>query len=101
MLKKKKTIKTWMSVLKSWAESKGLNDDTFKYEAKEIKESLSRFFAEVRKSDGSDYDLDSLRVMFAALDRHLKHNSKITLRATNNVGNNTLGRGGEERLGED
>ena len=88
--------------LKSWAESKGLNDDYFKYEGtKELEESLSCFFAEIRKRDGSDYDPDSLRVMFAALGRHLKHNNKITLRAANNVGNNTLEKGGEERRGED
>ena len=30
------------------------------------------FFAEVRKKDGSDYEPDSLRVMLASLDRHLK-----------------------------
>ena len=27
---------TWMNVWKSWAESKGLNDDLVKYEAKEM-----------------------------------------------------------------
>ena len=77
-----KTTKTWMNVWKSWAESKGLNDDIVKYQAKEIDEideSLSRFFAEIRKSDGSDYEPYSLRVMLAALDRHLKQNdSKIS-----------------------
>jgi len=69
-----------MNVWKSWAESKGLNNDIVKYEAKELDECLSRFFAEVRKSDGSDYEPDSLRVMLAALDRHLKQNhSKISI----------------------
>ena len=42
-----------MNVWKSWAESKGLNDDIVKYEAKELDECLSRFFVEIRKSDGS------------------------------------------------
>ena len=75
-----KTTKTWMNVWKSWAESKGLNNDIVKYEAKELDECLSRFFAEIRKSDGSDYEPDSLRVMLAALDRHLKENdSKISI----------------------
>ena len=75
-----KTTKTWMNVWKSWAESKGFNDDILKYEAKELDECLSRFFAEIRKSDGSDYEPDSLRVMLAALDRHLKQNdSKISI----------------------
>ena len=75
-----KTTKTWMNVRKSWAESKGFNNDIVKYEAKELDECLSRFFAKIRKSDGLDYELDSLRVMLAALDRHLKQNdSKITI----------------------
>ena len=69
-----------MNVWKSWAESKGLNNDIVKYEAKELDECLSLFFAEIRKSDGSDYEPDSLRVMLAALDRHLKQNdSKISI----------------------
>ena len=55
-----------------------LNDDIVKYEAKELDECLSRFFAEIRQSDGYDYEPDSLRVILGALDRHLKQNdSKI------------------------
>ena len=74
------TTKTWMNVWKSWAESNGLSDDIVKYEAKELNACLSRFFAEIRKSDGSDYEPDSLRVMLAAIDRHLKQNdSKISI----------------------
>ena len=69
-----KTTKAWMNVWEWWAESKCLNDDIVKYEAKELDECLSRFFAEIRKSDGSDYEPDSLRVMLGALDRHLKQN---------------------------
>ena len=42
-----------MNIWKSWAESKGFNDDVVKYE--ELDECLSRFFAEIRKNDGSDY----------------------------------------------
>ena len=63
-----------MNVWKSWAESKGLKDDIVKYEAKELDERLSRFFAKIRKSDGSDYEPDSLRVTLAALKRQLKLN---------------------------
>ena len=71
-----KTTKKWMNVWKSLAESKGLDNDIVKYEAKKLDECLSRFFAEIRKSDGSDYEPDSLRVMLAALDRHLKQNDR-------------------------
>ena len=56
-----KTTKTWIKVWKMWAESKGLKDDIVKYEAKQLDECLSRFFAEIRKSDGSDYEPDSLQ----------------------------------------
>ena len=69
-----KTTKTWMNIQKSWAESKGLNEDIVKYEAKEPDKCLSQFFAKICKSDGSDYEPDSIRVMLAALDRHLKYN---------------------------
>ena len=31
-----KTTKTWMIIWKSWAESKGFNDDILEYEAKEL-----------------------------------------------------------------
>ena len=45
----------------------GSNDDiVVKYEAKELDECLSSFFAEIRKSDGFDYEPDSLTVMLAA-----------------------------------
>ena len=38
----------------------------------ELNGTLKRFLAEVRKSDGSEYEPDSLRTMLAALDRHLR-----------------------------
>ena len=44
-----------MNVWKSWAESKGLNEGIVYYESKELDECLSRFIAEIRKSDGFDY----------------------------------------------
>ena len=42
------------------------------YEAKQLDETLQKFFAEIRKKDGSEYEPDSLRVMLASLDRHLR-----------------------------
>ena len=63
--KSTKTSKTLMDFWKSWVENKGLNADIVKYEAK----------AKLSKSDGSDYEPDSLRVMLAALDRLFEHNN--------------------------
>ena len=34
---------------------------------------LNRFYVEIRKKDGTDYEPDSLRVMQAAIDRYLCH----------------------------
>ena len=46
--------------------------DTVSYEAKELDQKLETLFAEMRKKDSSDYEPDSLRVMLACLDCHLK-----------------------------
>ena len=37
-----------------------------------VDEILTKFYAEVRKKDGSEYEPDSLRVMQASLDRYLR-----------------------------
>ena len=68
----KKSTKTCLTVWTTWAEEKGYSPDIVSYEAKELDEKLQRLFAEVRKKDDSDYDPDSLRLMIASLDRHLK-----------------------------
>ena len=34
---------------------------------------LNKFYVEIRKKDGTDYEPDSLRVMQAAIDRYLRH----------------------------
>ena len=43
-----KTSKMWMDVWKLWAENKSLNADIVKYEAKELDERLSSYFADIR-----------------------------------------------------
>ena len=68
----KKSTKTWVTVWTSWAEEKGYSPDIVSYETKELDEKLQKIFAGVRKKDGSDYEPDSLRIMIASLDRHLK-----------------------------
>ena len=41
-------------------------------ECVDLDKTLSQFYAEVRKESGEDYEPDSLRVMQATLERHLK-----------------------------
>ena len=64
----RKALKTWLTVWTTWAEEKGHSPDIVSYEAKKLDQKLQKFFAEVRKKDGSDYEPDSLRVMLASLD---------------------------------
>ena len=66
------STKTWLNVWKQWQKSRNLETDIEKYSPQELDSVLSQFYAEVRKRDGSEYEPDSLRVMQAALERHLK-----------------------------
>ena len=42
------------------------------HEPAELNRLLEKFYAEVKSKNGEDYEPDSLRVMIAAFDRHLK-----------------------------
>ena len=68
----KKSTTTWLNVWTSWAESKNFETNLLSYEGKQLHETLQKFFAEIRKKDGSEYEPDSFRVMLASLDRHLR-----------------------------
>ena len=46
--------------------------DIEEHEPAELNRLLEKFYAEVKNRNGEDYEPDSLRVMIAALDRHLK-----------------------------
>ena len=68
-----------MSVYKQWAETRNINTNMEMLNAVELDKILCRFFAEIRKQDGDDYEPDSLRVMQSSLHRYLvekdsKHN---------------------------
>jgi len=70
----KKSTSTWLNVWKTWAKSKEFESNLLAYELKHLDQTLQKFFAEIRKQDGSEYEPDSLRVMLASLDRHLREN---------------------------
>ena len=62
----------WVKVFAVWAQERGFSQRLESYEVNELDATLQQFYAEVRTKDGHDYEPDSLRVMIAALDRHLK-----------------------------
>ena len=69
---KKKSTTTWLNVWTSWAESKNFETNLLSYEGKQLDETSQKFFAEIRKKDGSEYEPNSLRVMLASFDQHLR-----------------------------
>ena len=61
-----------MKVWKTWAKQAGHSEEIKSYQPEELNVLLEEFYATVRKQDGTEYEPDSLRVMQAALDRHLR-----------------------------
>lgn len=71
-----KSTKTWLNVFNEW---KLLRNEARRFEdipPEELDAILCRFFAEIRKKDGGEYEPESLAVMQSALDRHLKNAGK-------------------------
>ena len=66
----KKTTQTWVNRFNSWKESREI-EEIHKIPPEDLDKILQRFYAELVKSDGTDYEPESLRVMIACLDRHL------------------------------
>ncbi|XP_044167295.1 uncharacterized protein KIAA1958-like [Acropora millepora] len=62
---------TWMKIWSSWAKSRNINVSIETMAPATLNEVLHKFYLEVRKQDGSEYEPDSLKVMHAALERHL------------------------------
>ena len=68
----KKSTEQWKNVFVKWATERGKEKNLEEQECVGLDTTLSQFYAEVRKESGEDYEPDSLRVMQAALERHLK-----------------------------
>jgi hypothetical protein len=71
-----RSTKQWMNVLKSWCTSRRIQNVNITTMAPhELDKLLSKFYAEVKKRDGTDYEPDCLRIMQSATDwRYLKEN---------------------------
>lgn len=68
----------WMNVFKSWCSSRRFTNVNIQTMAtQELDQLLGKFYAEVKKKDGTDYEPDSLRIMQCAIDRYLKENGYI------------------------
>ena len=61
-----------LSVWKTWCEGKSIALEIKEHEPAELNRLLEKLYAKVKNKKGEDYEPDSLRVMIAAFDRHLK-----------------------------
>ena len=68
----KRSTGYWKRIFEKWAKTRGKEEQLESYDIPELNEALSQFYAELRKENGQDYEPDSLKVMQAALDRHLR-----------------------------
>ena len=68
-----KSTDFWLSVWKKWCLEKKITDEIENYEPAELNTLLEHFYAEVKNKQGEDYEPESLKVMMASLDRHLKN----------------------------
>ena len=67
----KKTTQTWVNRFNSWKESREIEQEIHKIPPENL-DKILRFYAELLKNDGTEYEPQSLRVMIACLDRHLR-----------------------------
>ena len=63
----------WPSVWNNWCVDKEITDEIENYEPAELNTLLEHFYDEVNNKKGEDYEPESLKVMMASLDRHLKN----------------------------
>ena len=70
-----RATKTWMSAWAEWCKARNINVNMESYCPQALDGLLNKFYVEIRKKDGTDYEPDSLRVMQAAIDRYLRHNN--------------------------
>ena len=63
----------WLAVWKKWCLEKKITDEIENYEPAELNDLLEHFYAEVKNKQGEHYEPESLKVMMASLDRHLKN----------------------------
>ena len=68
----RKSTEYWKNVFKKWANERNFQANLEDYESDVLDQTLSQFYAELRKENGDDYEPDCLKVMQASLERYLK-----------------------------
>ena len=66
-----KSTSFWLNAWETWCKQENIINKIEENEPEKLNKLLETFYAEVKNKNGDDYEPDSLRVMIAALDRHL------------------------------
>ena len=67
-----KSTVTWINRFEAWRKVRGITTEWENTPENELDNVLQSFFGEIQKSDGTEYEPESLRVMLSAMDRYLK-----------------------------
>ena len=74
----KRSTNTWANVLNSWMPISGYRKQPSEYDPLELNSILERFYAELKKTDGKDYEPNCLRVIMSTIDRYLLFGAFVT-----------------------
>ena len=72
----KRTTQTWLTAWEKWCQARNIDNTMECFTPRVLDEILKKFFVEVWKKDGTEYEPDSLRITQASLDRYLRR--KVT-----------------------
>ena len=64
--------KQWMKVFNSWCSSRHLDINIETMAPEELDNVLGKFYAELKKKDGEDYEPESLKIMQSSIERYLR-----------------------------
>ena len=62
-----KSTEYWKNVFKNWANGRNFQANLEEYQSDVLDQTLSQFYAELRKENEVDYEPDCLKVMHAGL----------------------------------
>lgn len=65
----KSSTNNWLSVFQKWATSRDIIPEMKVHSPEELNKILEKFYVELRKVNGKEYEPSCLRVMLTSLDR--------------------------------
>ena len=71
-----KSTVTWIKRFETWRKVRGIANELENTPVNDLDSILQSFFAEIRKSDGTEYEPECLRVMLSAIDRYLREKGR-------------------------